>query len=432
MKKRISKAMNDRIIPAALKFVNFKAIVALKEGILFTLPLLMIGSIFLLFANFPYQPVVDVIKNMGWMETFDQINGATFAIISLVSVIGVAYSYAKLENCEPMSAGAISFSVFLITINSFAETESGERVLGVIPKNWTGGQGMIAAIIIGLIVGAVYSFFIKKGITIKMPAGVPSGVASSFAALIPGAVLISGAAVTFQLFKQFDTTFVAFIYKIIQAPLQGITDSLGGVILYGTIATVFWWFGVHGGSIVTGIMLPILLSNISENQAIIDSGKELTMANGAHIVTDQFTSAFINLSGTGVTLGLVLYMVFFAKSKQYKDLGKLSFIPSLFNINEPIIFGTPIVMNPFLLVPFVLTPSVVGVLMYLSIYFGLVPPFSGVVVPWTTPPIISGFLLGGWRTALAQVVILLISFGMYYPFVKKADVMNLQNESEAK
>ncbi|HLR92648.1 MAG TPA: PTS transporter subunit EIIC, partial [Atopostipes sp.] len=168
---------------------------------------------------------------------------------------------------------------------------------------------------------------------------------------------------------------------------------------------------------------------MESNQTILDSGKTLTVENGAHIVTDQFTAVFVNLTGTGITLGLVLYMVLFAKSKQYKELGKLSLIPSLFNINEPVIFGTPIVLNPFLLIPFVLTPTLVGLLMYGAIYFGLVPPFSGITVPWTTPPVISGFLLGGWRTALSQVIIILISFLLYFPFVRKADLINLKNES---
>ncbi len=431
MKNKLSSFMNDKAVPVALKFVNLKAIVALKEGILFTLPMLMIGSIFLLLGSFPYQPIVDFIQAMGWTEAFNQVNGATFSIISLIAVVGVAYSYAKNENVEPLSAGVIGLVMFLITINSYTKSESGDTVTGIIPKDWTAGQGMITAIMIGLIAGAVYSLFIKKGITIKMPAGVPSGVANSFAALVPGAVLITGSVIVFQVFKQFHTTFVEFIYTLIQTPLQGLTDSLWGVILYCTIATIFWWFGVHGGSIVTGIMLPVLLSNITENQAIVDSGKALTIANGAHIVTDQFTAVFINLTGTGVTLGLVLYMTFFARSKQFKELGKLAIVPSFFNINEPVIFGTPIVMNPFLLVPFVVTPTIVGVLMYLGIYSGLIPPFSGVTVPWTTPPIISGLLLGGWRTALGQVFILLISFGIYFPFARKADLINLKNEEEA-
>ena len=398
MKEKINNFMNDTIIPNILKFVNLKGIVALKDGILFTLPLLMIGSIFLLIANFPYQPFTDFINSHGWADPLAQINGATFNIIALIAVVGVAYSYVKNEGYEALSAGVIAFAVFLIVTNSYAVNGDGAKVTNVISKDWTNGQGMITAIIIGLVVGAVYSWFMKKGIKIKMPEGVPSGVANSFASLIPGAVLITGAMFVYVFFKfVLDTTMVEFIYKIIQTPLQGMTDSIGGVIVYCLIATILWWFGVHGGT----------------------------------IVTDQFTSAYINLTGTGITLGLVLYMAFFAKSTQCKQLGKLSLVPGLFNINEPVIFGTPIVMNPFLLVPFVLTPTVVGILLYCAVSFGLVPPFSGVVVPWTCPPIISGFLLGGWKMAVAQVVILCISFGIYFPFIRKVDLMNLENEKLA-
>lgn len=432
MKSKINAIMNEKVIPIGLKFASLKAMVALKDGILFTLPLLMIGSIFLLIANFPYQPFTDFMAAKGWSDPLAQINGATFSIIALISSIGVAYCYAKNEKCEPLSAGVISFAVFLITINSSAKNSDGAVVTGVIPKEWTSGQGMITAIIVGLIVGAVYTWFIKKKIVIKMPAGVPEGVANSFAALIPGTVLIVGAMVVYSIFKfGLNTTLVEAIYKVIQTPLQGMTDSIFGIILYCTIATVFWWFGVHGGSIVTGIMLPILLSNIAANQSILDSGKALTIANGAHVVTDQFTSAYINMTGTGITLGLVIYMAFFAKSAQCKELGKMSFIPGLFNINEPVIYGTPIVMNPFLLIPFVLTPTVVGILMYFAVSLGIVPPFSGIMVPWTCPAVISGFLLGGWRMAAAQVVILAISVFMYFPFIRKIDNLNLIREKEA-
>lgn len=428
MKNKVMSFMNEKVIPNALKFINLKSVVALKEGILYTLPLLMIGSIFLLIASFPYQPVVDFINSMGWMEALNQVSGATFNISAIVAVVGIAYCYAKNENVEPLSAGFLGFVCFLITLRSTVAIKSSE-VTNVIDKTWTSGQGMIGAIIIGLIVGKVYSAFIKKGIIIKMPEGVPSNVATSFAALIPGAVLVISFAIIYQIFNTFHTTMIECIYKVIQTPMQGVTDSLFGVILYCTIATIFWWFGVHGGSIVTGIMGALLLSNLTANQAIVDSGKALTVSNGAYIVTDQFTAVLINLTGTGTTFGLVLFMAFFAKSKQFKELGRLSLIPSIFNINEPVIFGTPIVMNPFLFIPFVLTPTVVGILMYGAIYFGLIPPFSGVTVPWTTPAVISGFLLGGWRTALAQVVILGISFAMYYPFAKKIDSMNLEAEA---
>ena len=169
----------------------------------------------------------------------------------------------------------------------------------------------------------------------------------------------------------------------------------------------------------------LLQTNSLENQDILNSGKELTVANGGHIVTQQFMDQFLTVTGAGMTIGLVVFMVFFAKSAQFKELGKLSIGPAIFNINEPIIFATPIVMNPLMIVPFILTPVVSSIITYFALYSGLVPLFTAVQVPWTTPPIVSGLLVGGWRAALLQVVVLTVGFFIYLPFVKKIDSMNV-------
>ena len=427
-----SNTLNEKVIPTVMKFVNFKAVIALKDGIIFTLPLTLIGSVFLLLANIPYKPVADWVASMGWNEPLMQAFGATMGIMAIVACIGIAYVYAKNEGVEPLSAGVIALSIFVLTTNSYVINADGVKVTDVIPKDWTSGKGMISAILIGLIVGLVYSWFINKDIRIKMPAGVPEGVANSFSALIPAAVLIVGAELVYVFFKYvMDTTLIEFIYKMIQTPLQGMTDSLGGVLLMGFIIPFLWWFGVHGATIIGGIMSPILQSNTLDNGAIVSAGKELTLANGAHIVTQQFLDQFMTVTGSGMTIGLVICMLFFAKSAQCKELGKLAIVPGLFNINEPVLFGTPIVMNPFMAIPFIAMPMISGIILYFSIATGLVPPFNGVLVPWTTPPILSGLLVGGVRTALLQAAILVLSFFVYLPFFKKADAMNLENEKAA-
>ncbi|CAI3198701.1 PTS sugar transporter subunit IIC [Clostridium neonatale] len=431
----ISQKLNETVIPAVMKFVNLKPVVALKDGILFILPLTLIGSVFLLLAQIPYQPFNDWMASMlssNWTEPLMQAYGASFKIIALVATMAIAYVYTKNEGHEPFSAGVISLVVFLLTTNSYVTLESGEKVSEVIPKAWTGGEGMVTAIIIGLLVGMIYSWFLRKNITIKMPAGVPQGVANSFAALIPGAVIIVGATIIYTIFKYgLNTTFIEWIYKMIQTPLQGLSDSLGGVIVMCFLIPSLWWFGVHGSTIVGGVMDGILITNATSNQAIIDSGLPLTIENGGLIVTQQFKDCVVNLSGAGATIGLVICMLFLAKSAQSKQLGKLAIVPACFNINEPVIFGTPIVMNPFMAIPFIATPVVIGVLQYLAISMGLIPLYTGVVVPWTTPPIISGFLTGGWRTALFQVVVIAISTAIYFPFFKKVDNMNYENEKSA-
>ena len=139
----------------------------------------------------------------------------------------------------------------------------------------------------------------------------------------------------------------------------------------------------------------------------------------------------MTVTGAGMTIGVVIFMVFFAKSARNKEIGKLSIVSAAFNINEPIIFGAPIVLNPIMAVPFIMMPVISGLILYFAQYTGLVPLFGGVLAPWTTPPLISGFLVGGWKLALLQLFNLSLSFFVYYPFMKKMDAMNLIEEREA-
>ncbi|WP_430611257.1 PTS sugar transporter subunit IIC [Enterococcus sp. DIV0876] len=424
--------INDKVLPPVLKFVNTKAITALRNGMLYTMPFSIVGSIFLLLANFPVQSIADWVTNSGLGAYFNQAYGASFAIMAFFAVMGIAYSYVKAEGFEGLPAGMIGLVIFLLTMeSSVTDAESGVTISNIIDKTWTGGQGMISAILVGLFVGWGYTWFLKRDIRIKLPKQVPTNVANSFTALIPAAVLTTVALVIYIFFdKVFNTTVVEWIYDVIQSPMQGVTDSLGGALMLGFLVPFLWFFGVHGSTIVGGIMGPILQANSLANTAILESGKELTLANGGHIVTQQFLDQFMTVTGAGMTIGIVLYMIAFAKSAQFKQLGRLSMIPAFFNINEPIIFATPIVMNPIMVIPFILTPVVSGVVTYFSLYTGLVPLFTAVQVPWTTPPIISGFLVGGIRTAILQFVVLAIGFFIYYPFVRKVDSLNFKQETE--
>lgn len=415
-----------------MKFISLKGIVALKDGLLYTMPLTIVGSVFLLLANFPIEAVVTWLSTNGLIDPLNQAYGATFNIVALVGVITIAYKYVQNEGFEGMSAGIVAMVTFVLLTDSYVTSGSGEIVGNIIDKSWTAGQGMIAAIVIGLLVGWSYSWFMKKDIRIKMPAGVPQGVANAFTSLIPTFVIVVVATLLYMFFNLvWSTTFVEAIYGFIQIPLQGLTDSLFGVVMMGFIVPFLWFFGIHGSTLVGGIMGPVLTANSLANQAILDSGLALTLENGGRIVTQQFLDQFMTVTGAGMTIGLVIYLVFFAKSAQNKELGKLGGVPSLFNINEPILFGTPVVMNPFLAIPFIGMPIISGLILYFAIATGLVPMFSGVLVPWTTPPIISGFIVGGWKMALLQAAILALSFFVYFPFIHKLDKLNLAAEQAA-
>ncbi|EOH85344.1 MULTISPECIES: PTS sugar transporter subunit IIC [Enterococcus] len=424
--------INEKLLPPILKFVNTKAITALRNGMLYTMPFSIVGSIFLLLANFPVQSIADWVTNSGLGEYFNQAYGASFAIMAFFAVMGIAYSYVKAEGYEGLPAGMIGLVIFLLTMeSSVTDAEANVTIANVIDKTWTGGQGMISAILVGLFVGWGYTWFLKRDIRIKLPEQVPTNVANSFTALIPAAVLTTIALGIYIFFdKVFQTTVVEWIYTVIQSPMQGVTDSLGGAMMLGFLVPFLWFFGVHGSTIVGGIMGPILQANSLANTAILESGKALTLENGGHIVTQQFLDQFMTVTGAGMTIGIVLYMVAFARSAQFKQLGRLSLIPAFFNINEPIIFATPIVMNPIMVLPFILTPMVSGVITYFALYTSIVPLFTAVQVPWTTPPIISGFLVGGIRTAILQFVVLAIGFFIYYPFIRKVDSLNYKQETE--
>lgn len=424
--------VNDKVIAPILKFVNTRPVQALKNGMMFVMPLTIVGAIFLLLANFPITSVVEWEKSVGVYEPFMQIYTATFNMLGIVACIGITYSWVRDEGFDGLPAAVWAMCTMILLTPLKVIVEGMESpVTDVIPMAWTGSKGMIGGILVAYFASILYCFFLKRNITIKMPDGVPPNVATAFTSLIPGTVIMALAAVIFAIFNRYDTSMIEAIYKGIQTPLQGLSDSLGGVVIICFIIPLLWFFGVHGSSIVSGIMTPIGLANMQDNQKILDSGQALTVANGGHVLTQQFIDSYIGMTGSGVTIGVVIYMLLFARSAQFKTLGKLGGAPAIFNINEPILFGTPIVMNPLLAIPFFLMPMLNGLITYFALSTGLVPLFTAVTVPWTTPPILSGFLLGGWKHAVLQAFLMLLSCAVYFVFARKADTLSYAEELAA-
>ncbi|WP_319468135.1 PTS sugar transporter subunit IIC [uncultured Trichococcus sp.] len=425
---------SQKIIAPIMKFVNMRGIIALKDGMLSILPLTVVGSIFLILGQIPFEGVNNAIANIfgpDWTEPFMQVHAGTFAIMGLISCFSIAYSYAKNSGVEPLPAGVLSLSSFFITLRSSYIPESGEPIGDALSKVWFGGQGIIGAIIIGLTVGAIYTEFIQKKIVIKMPEQVPQAIAKQFEAMTPAFAIFLLSMIVYIISKAITDggTFIEMIYDVIQVPLQGLTGSLPGAIGIAFFISFLWWFGVHGQSVVNGIVTALLLSNLDANKALAAAGN-LSLENGAHIVTQQFLDSFLLISGSGITFGLVIAMLFGAKSQQYKALGKVAAFPALFNVNEPVIFGFPVVMNPVMFIPFLLVPVLSAGLVYGSIAIGFMTPFAGVTLPWSTPAIISGLMVAGWQGAVLQIVILSLSAIIYYPFFRIQDKIAYNNELE--
>jgi len=435
---KMSDVLNNKVIPVVMKFVNTRPITAMKNGMLYPIPFIIVGAIFLILGQFPYQPVADYFTKIGIDTWFMQAYNGSFAIMALFAVFGITYSWVHDAGYDGVPAGLLAIVTDVIlqpnnittVANALDKTKTSTHWMAenAIDKAWLGGKGMILAIIVGMLVGWIYTWFMKKGFTIKLPEQVPSNVAASFTALVPAAAIITGTMIVYGLFQKIgDTTFAEWIYKIIQTPLQHASDGPFGVLLITLVPVFLWFFGVHGSTIVSGIMQPLLLSNNADNLALYKAGK-LSLANGAHIVTQSFFEQFITVTGAGVTIGLVVYMFIAAKSVQMKTLSKLEIGPALFNINEPILFGIPLVLNPVMVAPFILAPVVTGFSTYYAIKFGIIPPLNGVYVPWTTPPIISGFIIGGWKVMLWQVAMIAITIPIYWPFAKKYDKILVEQE----
>lgn len=418
-----------KIIPLVNKFANLKGVVALKDGMTAILSATVIGSIFLLIAEFPYEPIKLALLNAGISQYFYQVFNSTFNVLALICVGTISYYYAKNDKVDPIGNIVTSTIAFLIVSNQFVIVDN-KKIDGVLSlANILGSRGMIAAIIVSLISSYLYCLCIHKKLTIKMPDSVPQGVQNSFAALVPSFLILSFFTLIYALINQITKgDLVDLVYNIVQLPLLNLTDSLGGVIIVGFTVSLLWWFGIHGNNVVGGVMTSIWLSAVSTNLEIIKAGKALTLSNGGHIVTYQFHYLLITMTGSGLTVGIVLAMLLKARSKQYKQIGKLSIIPAIFNINEPIIFGMPVVFNPILFIPFTMVPVIASIISYFSIKLGIVPLFGGVNPPWTTPPILSGLISGGPRMAILQLVIICISTAIYYPFVIYLDKQALKKE----
>lgn len=424
----------QKLMEKLIAFSNMKSVIALKDGFLLTMPITLAGSIFLLIANFPipnWQEFVAGYLGANWNIGLKQVSSSTFDILAIIAVLGISYTYAKNEKVNAISCSLLSLVSFLIITNtSVVATESGEVVTGVIPKAWVNGNGVIAAIIIGLIMPKIFCYFIKKRIIIKMPEGVPEGVSNAFAALIPGIFIMFISATAYHITKVVTNLSVTeVIFKVFQIPLQALSSSLGGGIIIIALMSLLFWAGLHGPNIVNGVVSSLLLANAMSNQDIINAGQELIGNDNAKIVTKQVVENFCKFGGTGITLGLIIAVLLVAKSNQLRSISKMSLLAGLFNVNEPIIFGLPIVFNPLLLIPFIVVPVGAMIITYFSIYLGFMQPFGSLILPWTTPPFISGFLLGGIPGAIVQLVILAFSVAIYYPFVKAQDRLLVKEET---
>lgn len=414
--------IEDKFMPAAAKVGSERHLLALRDGIVMVMPLLIIGAFSMIIAEFPFQPYLDFMARVfgeNWNAFEGIIMNATYNIVALIASYGVASSLVNGYGVDGTPAGVIALSCFFITNIVGTFDTAGGVVEAWVTSNFS-AEYLFTALLIALIVGEIYRVLVQKNITIKLPASVPPAVSRQFTALIPGIVIIIMFLIVRGLFSlTVWESFPAFVAAIIAAPLRGMGSSYIGTLLCTVFEQALWGVGLHGSSIIVyPIFEPIWLLNMQENLA----------SAASHIVTMPFYESGVWIGGSGCTLPVVVYMLLFAKSKLLKQVGKIGIGPGIFNINEPVTFGLPIVLNPVLLVPFVLSPVAVMTVQYIGTAIGLFP-LCNYMVPWTTPFFISGFLMtGSVMGVVAQIISFAIAFVIWLPFIRAWDKKNYEQE----
>ncbi|PTM57889.1 PTS cellobiose transporter subunit IIC [Desmospora activa] len=435
---RFIQALEKYLMPVAGRVAEQKHLQSIRDGIILAMPMIIIGSLFLILGNLPIPGYNDFMSGLfgeQWLEKLMYPVGATFDIMALIVSFGVAYRLAEKYHVEPLSAGAISLAAFLLATPyevTFTPEGTNETIMvgGGIPIQWVGSEGLFVALILAILSTEIYRKIIEKNIVIRLPEGVPPAVAKSFIALIPGFAVVCVVWLVRLLLE--ITPFESYhqiVSTLLHQPLSLLGGSLAGALIAVLLIQLLWSTGLHGAAIVGGVMGPIWLSLMDQNRRIFQADPNAELPN---IVTAQFIDLWVHIGGSGTTLALVIAMVLRAKSKQLKNIGRLAIGPGVFNINEPVIFGMPIVMNPLLIIPFILAPTAVVAVSYLAMSTGLAAKPSGVAVPWTTPLFVSGYLATGKISGMVlQLVNFVIAFAIYYPFFKIWDKQKLQEENQS-
>ena len=420
--------LEEKFMPVAAKLGNQKHIQAIRDGLILSMPLTIAGSIFLILAFLPisgYYEFMAGIFGDAWMGKVLYPVRATFDIMAIFGCIGASYRLAEKNKVDCLSSVALALMTFMI-LTPFKVSFMNNTV-EAIPLMYTGSAGLFGAIISSIISVEIYSWFIRKNIVIKMPENVPPAVAKSFVALIPTLALMIGTLIVRLILENTSLQNIHELLKVIlTTPLKTLVGSWWGLAIITAIIQLFWIAGLHGSTIILGMIGPVLGLLGDQNRLAYEVGAEIP-----NIIGGPFFDLFISIGGGGGTFALAFLLAFVSKSKQLKEIGKISVGAACFNINEPIIFGLPIVMNPYLIIPFFITPILTGLIGYFSIAIGILPKLPGISIPWTTPPLISGYLgsIGSFRYVILQVILILIGMIIYLPFFKAFDKKMLEEEN---
>lgn len=418
MSESKTSAFMDKFLKVANKldeWANIPVIQAIQNGMIATTAPIIIGSIFLILSilaqpDLGSSKVVILPFLTPFAKDLNIVNSMTLGFIGLYASFTIAKSYGDILKVDGTQTGLIGL------ISFFFITYTGPTTKGLIDASFFGANGMFVAMLTSLLSVKLYSIFIKKGFTIKLPSNVPPKVGDTFASVIPMFVIVL---ICWLIRTVANFNLASWIYSFLTPILNG-SDTVWGFFLLNSISIILWAFGLNGPTMLGGIIIPITTADLAANAAAKMAGNPLP-----HIFTYAFWFSFLWI---GAVWPVVIWYLL-SKNKGKRALG-IAAAPALcFNIIEPIMFGAPVVMNPILMVPFIFNGIVGPLLGYLSVAIGFVSrPFAE--VPWASPAPISGILVtGDWKILIVQAIELAIGLITYYPFIR-VDIRNSEAKAE--
>jgi PTS system cellobiose-specific IIC component len=410
----------DKVTEIGAKIGSQRHLSTVRDGFISLMPLIMAGSAALILKNIPIPNWTSIMP--GFLVSLcDFVWWGTFGFLALFSAFSIGYHLARSYDADTFRTGFITLASYLAVIPQ----SHGDAGWGYIHWSYTSTNSLFIAIVIPLLAGELFIRFSRNPkLLIKLPDSVPPAVGKSFSVLLPAGLTIAAISLLGIFIQKITGKDIFDFMGSLFTPLVKASDSLLSGVIIVFLNQFFWLLGLHGPSIIGSVFEPLSLNLLALNQAALQAGEPIP-----HIMTKAFLDTFVHLGGSGATLGLLIAVLATSKSKMFRTLGKTCLGPGLFEINEPVIFGMPIVLNPLFAIPFILSPIVLVVVSYLATAAGLVSKVVA-VIPWATPPIVSGFLStqGDWRACVLQVINIAISLLIYLPFIKIADKQELEKE----
>lgn len=422
---------SQKFVAAMNKFAGIvnsnKYIASIKDAFYSLIPIIITGAFATLFSSMVFDDKQGLaqITALHWLVNLQPIakgiNYATLSFFTIYAVFLIGIEMGKKNHLTGYFPGIVALMSYVCinpNVYNFITAENKTiQVTDVFAKQYTDTKGLFLGMLIAIVSVQLYTWLSKqKFLQLKMPDTVPSNVSKSFSELFPTMITV-GVISTIGLIITLLTNMSLFdiIYSLVQKPLQNVVQGLPGILLLMLVAQLFWVIGIHGNQMIKPIREPLLIAAIAANTEAHAAGRPLP-----NIITMPFWDMYMSMGGSGVTIGLLIAIFLVTKKRaDIKAIAKLSLAPGIFNINEPLIFGLPIVLNPILAIPFIFTPLITGTIGYFATMTGFAAR-AYVYTPWPTPPLISGFLAtgGNWGAVITQTVCIVISVLIYLPFVK--------------